>query len=197
MKRQPETASNERRKTLKLEIVHTDLCGPLQPSREGFKYILTFIDDFSRMTWVYLLRKKSDTFSIFLEWQAMVERQSGERVKILRSDKDGEYMAGDFRAYFSQKGICSEFSQAGTPSQNGVAERYNQTLLYDVASMLHGANVSGFLWSEAVMNANHTRMRGPHSALDTTPFEQWHGRAPSCKHTRAFGCRVKRNFERN
>ena len=75
-----------------LEIVHTDLCCPMQTkSLGGSHYFLTFIDDYSRKTWVYFLMKKYETFSKFEEFKAMVEKQSGHQIKILRSDRGGEY----------------------------------------------------------------------------------------------------------
>ncbi|KAM1746866.1 hypothetical protein ACFX11_013456 [Malus domestica] len=67
-----------------LELIHTDVCGPMNTSTQvGNKYFLVFVDDYSRMTWVYFLRQKSEVFSIFKKFQAMVERQSGYLIKVL------------------------------------------------------------------------------------------------------------------
>jgi hypothetical protein len=75
-----------------LELVHTDLCGPMQiKSLGGSYYFLTFIDDYNRKTWVYFLAKKYETFDKFREFKAMVEKQSGHQIKVLRSDRGGEY----------------------------------------------------------------------------------------------------------
>ena len=75
-----------------LEIVHIELCGPMQTkSLGGNYYFLTFIDDYSRKIWVYFLSTKSETFSKFKEFKAMVKKQSGHQIKILRSDRGGEY----------------------------------------------------------------------------------------------------------
>jgi hypothetical protein len=74
-----------------LEIVHTDLCGPMKkPSLGGRVYFLTFIDDYSRKTWVYFLKHKSETFEKFKEFKVLVEKQSGLSIKILRLDRGGE-----------------------------------------------------------------------------------------------------------
>ena len=75
-----------------LELVHSDLCGPL-PSASffGFKYFLTFIDDYSRRTWVYFLKLKSEVFNMFLAYKALVEKQSGHQIIKLRSE-NGENM---------------------------------------------------------------------------------------------------------
>ena len=74
--------------------MHTDICGPMQvPSLGGSIYFLTFIDDFSRKTWVYFLKYKFETFSKFKEFKAFVEKQSGLSIKVLRLDRGGEYMS--------------------------------------------------------------------------------------------------------
>ena len=73
-----------------IEIVHTDLCGPIQTQSIGDSfYFLTFIDDFSRKIWIYFLRHKSETFSKFKEFKALIEKQSGKSIKMLRSDGGG------------------------------------------------------------------------------------------------------------
>ena len=71
-----------------LELVHTDLCGPFSTeSQAGNKYFITFIDDFSRYCWVYFLRQKNQAFSCFKQFKSLVEANSGERLKCLRSDR--------------------------------------------------------------------------------------------------------------
>ena len=89
-----------------LEIVHSDICGPMKtPSLGGSIYFLTFIDDFSRKTWVYFLKYKSETFGKFKEFKAFVEKQSGFPIKVLRSDRGGEYKSNEFLDYCRYHGI--------------------------------------------------------------------------------------------
>ena len=77
-----------------LEIVHSDLCGPMQtPSLVGSHYMLTFIDDYTRETWVYFLKLKSEVFEKFCHFKALVENQSGQHIKVLRTDRGGEYIS--------------------------------------------------------------------------------------------------------
>jgi hypothetical protein len=74
-----------------LEILHTDLCGPMQtPSLTGCVYFMTFIDDFIRKTWLYLLKQNSEAFDVFKKFKSMVENESGQTIKILRSDRGGQ-----------------------------------------------------------------------------------------------------------
>ena len=76
-----------------LELVHSDLCGSLpSASFSGFKYFLTFIDDYSRFTWVYFLKIKSKVFNMFLAYKALVEKQFGYQIIKLRSNNGGEYV---------------------------------------------------------------------------------------------------------
>ena len=92
--------------TRPLELVHSDLCGPFpHPSLQGSRYILTFIDDFSRRSWVYFLAIKSDTFKIFCEFLHMVERETSQKLSCLRSDRGGEYLSQEFRTFCLHNGI--------------------------------------------------------------------------------------------
>jgi hypothetical protein len=80
-----------------LELVHTDLCRPMQKnSIGGSVYFLTFIDDFTRKIWIYFLKHKSETFAKFKEFKAEAEKQSGKYLKVLGSDGGGEYSSKEF-----------------------------------------------------------------------------------------------------
>ena len=94
------------REKASLEIVHSDLCGPMQtPSLANSHYILTFIDDFTRKTWVYFLKNKSEVFEKFGNFKALVENQSGLHIKVLRSDRGGEYISKYFLHFCRENGI--------------------------------------------------------------------------------------------
>ena len=80
-----------------LHLVHSDLCGPLSsPSFSGCKCFLTFIDDFSRRTWAYFLKLKSEVFNKFLAYKAVVENQSRHQIQRLRTDNGGKYVNNNF-----------------------------------------------------------------------------------------------------
>ncbi|KAI5330256.1 hypothetical protein L3X38_029654 [Prunus dulcis] len=121
-----------------LELVHTDICGPMQiASMSENRYFLLFIDDYTRMVWVYFLRNKSNAFECFKKFKAMTELQSGHKVKSLRSDRGGEFMSNEFLTYCSEAGIQRQLTVAYSPQQNGVAERKNRTVIEMAKSMLH------------------------------------------------------------
>jgi transposase InsO family protein len=155
----------------------------------GAKYFLTFIDDFSRKVWVYSLRLKSEVLERFKEWKALVENQSGHKVKVLRSDNGGEYTSKAFDEFLRTHGIARNTSAPYTPQQNGVAERANRTLVEMGRSMLYAQGLQRELWAEAVQTAAYTRNRCPTRAVKgMTPEEAWSGKRPHISHMRVFGC---------
>ena len=114
-----------------------DVCGPMSTQEKGgYKYFITFMDDYSRNGYVYLMKRKFETFEKFKEFRAEVENQLSKRTKAIQSDRDGEYLLGDFKDYLTENGIISQLTTLGAPQQNGVAERRNMTLLDMVRSMM-------------------------------------------------------------
>ncbi|KAG2947795.1 hypothetical protein PC119_g28461 [Phytophthora cactorum] len=111
-----------------LEVVHSDVCGPMQtPTFGGKRYFVTFIDDKSHFCVVYLLRNKSEVAAKFAEFVVFAETQTGKRVKTLRSDNGGEYTSSTMAKFCSDRGIVQKFTPPYTPQLNGVAERMNRT----------------------------------------------------------------------
>ncbi|XP_061349454.1 uncharacterized protein LOC133294723 [Gastrolobium bilobum] len=102
-----------------LHLVHSDIAGPFDiPSLGGNKYYITFIDDFSRKAWVYILKEKSEALEKFKEFKAMTEKQSGQYLKTLRIDRGGEYTSKLFEEFCRQHGIIHQLTAAYTPQQN-------------------------------------------------------------------------------
>ncbi|KAJ9685079.1 hypothetical protein PVL29_017204 [Vitis rotundifolia] len=105
------------------ELVHTDVWGPCRTaSTLGFKYFVTFIDDYSRCTWLFLMKNRAELFSIFQKFYAEIQTQFNISIRVLRSDNAGEYFSTPFTSFMSQHGIIHQSSCAHTPQQNGVAE---------------------------------------------------------------------------
>ena len=175
-----------------LSLVHSDLMGPITPATIGQKrYVLTFIDDRSRRAWIYLLKTKDETFSHFISWKAEAENQTGKKLKILRSDNGGEYLAKQFKQFREMHGILHETSTPHTPQQNGVAERYNRTLMDTVRSMMHGAGLKKHFWGEAIQTANYLRNISPTKGLkeNVTPYDAYGGKKPTVDNLRVWGCK--------
>lgn len=169
-----------------LDLVHTDVCGPMQTtSPSGKRYILTFIDDFSRFTMIYLLREKSEVKEKFKEYVAMVKNKFSCKPKILRSDRGGEYFGA--AEYIRSEGIQIQYTAPYTPEQNGVAERKNRTLVEMARCMLVDAGLPYMFWAEAVNMANYLQNRLPSRSIKATPYELWNDVKPELKHRVAFG----------
>jgi transposase InsO family protein len=178
-----------RRSTELLELVHSDICGEISPNTiSGFKYFISFIDDKSRYGYVKLLERKSDAFEAFKEFKAKAELETGKKIKVLRTDNGGEYIGEKFEEFLASHGIKHELTTPYTPEQNGLAERYNRTIVEAVRSMLFDMGMSKQFWGEAVMTAVYTRNRSPSRAIDNvTPYSIYKGRNPNVSHFRVFG----------
>ena len=136
MTKRPFNAKGRRAHEL-LELVHTDICGPISTqAKGGYEYFVTFTNDYSKYGYVYLMRWKFEAFEKFKEFRAEVENQLGKQIKAIRSDCGGEYLLGDFKDYLTQNGIVSQLTARGTPQKNGVVERRNRTLLEMVKSIM-------------------------------------------------------------
>jgi transposase InsO family protein len=150
-----------------LELIHTNVCGPMKnASISGNKYFLTFIDDYSKMCWLYFMRFKSEVFNIFKKFKAMVELQSGYQIKKIRSDRGGEYTSLEFNAFCEELGLERQLTVAYTPQQNGTAERNNRTIVEMAKSMLHEKKMPYSFSGEVVNTAVYILNRCPTKALE-------------------------------
>ncbi|WKA02171.1 hypothetical protein VitviT2T_020389 [Vitis vinifera] len=179
-----------------LEIIHTDICS-LDMDSHGQKYFISFIDDFSRYMYLYILHNKNEALDVFKVFKAEVEKQYGKQIKIVRSDRGGEYYGryledgqspGPFAKFLQEHGIVAQYTMPGSPDQNGVAERRNRTLLDMVRSMLSSSKLPKFLWTEALKTAVYILNRVPTKVVPKTPFELLKGWKPSLRHMRVWGC---------
>uniref|UniRef100_A0A2N9GEG7 Retrovirus-related Pol polyprotein from transposon TNT 1-94 n=1 Tax=Fagus sylvatica TaxID=28930 RepID=A0A2N9GEG7_FAGSY len=181
-----------------LEIIHTDICSPDMDSH-GQKYFISFIDDYSRYMYLYMLYNKNEALDAFKIFKAEVEKQCGKQIKIVRSDRGGEYYGRytedgqaprPFAKFLQEHGIVAQYTMPGSLDQNGVVERRNRTLLDMVRSMLSSSNLPKSLWAEALKTAVYILNRVPTKAVPKTPFELWKGWKPSLRHMR-LGMPVK------
>ena len=188
--RTPFPKNDSKRERMPFELIHSDICGKLNPlSLGGGQYFVTFIDDASRYTWVYILKNKSEVFSIFKDWKKLVENQYGVKIKILRSDNGGEYTSNEFEMFLKKEGILHHKTVPKNPEQNGVSERYNRTIIEGIRSMLSGSKLPKEYWAEALSTAVYTRNRCTSTIIgNKTPYEILNGRKPNVKHLKVFGC---------
>ncbi|KAH9670830.1 hypothetical protein KPL70_017126 [Citrus sinensis] len=142
-----------------LELIHTDVCGPFKPNSLGkSNYFILFIDDFSRKTWVYFLKQKSEVFEAFKKFKAAVEKESEYQIKAMRSDRGGEFTSKEFLEFCEANGIQRPLTVPRSPQQNGVAERKNRTILDMARSMLKSKRLPKEFWAEAVAYENRAKL---------------------------------------
>jgi len=125
MTKSPFIESGERASEL-LGLIHTDVCGPMKiQAKGGYSYFITFTDDMSRFGFLYLMKHKSESFEMFKRFRCEVEKQTGKSIKMLRSDRGGEYLSDNFIDYLKENGILSQWTPPGTPQQSGRSLRSN------------------------------------------------------------------------
>lgn len=177
------------RATTRLQLVHSDVCQLPHRARDGSWYFVTFLDDFSKYSVVYFIRNKSDVYHCFLHFIQTAERETGCKVQNLRTDNGGEYVSSLMKARCRTLGIKHIIGPPHTPQLNGVAERYNQTLLDRLKPALKSSPFHHDFWTDAAAHAVWTTNRAP-TQTNTgflTPFELYTGSQPNFRHVQTFG----------
>ncbi|KAJ9542902.1 LOW QUALITY PROTEIN: hypothetical protein OSB04_029408 [Centaurea solstitialis] len=124
------------------QLVHSNVWGPCPvTSKTGFRYFVTFVDDYSRVTWLYLMKNQSEVFNHLCSFHSKIKTQFQTSIKTLRSDNAKEYLSQSVQSYMLQQGIIHESSCVDTPAQNGVAERKNHHLLEVARALLFQISV--------------------------------------------------------
>ncbi|KAD3336445.1 hypothetical protein E3N88_31964 [Mikania micrantha] len=163
-----------------LELIHTDICGPFPAGIGGRKSFISFIDDYSRYMYLYLIHEKFEYLETFKNFKAEVENQLDRKIKVVRSDRGGEYYErhtdvgqspGLFYEFCKSQGIVNQYTMPRTPQQNSVAKRRNRALMDMARSMLSNCNLPEFLWTEALKIAVRILNRFPSKSIPKTPFE--------------------------
>ncbi|GJT41046.1 retrotransposon protein, putative, ty1-copia subclass [Tanacetum coccineum] len=175
MARKPYSHQVKRDKDL-LGLIHTDVCDPCRTvSRQGASCFVTFTNDFSRYSYVYLLKHKHEVFETFKVFQRDVENQLEKTIKLLRSDRGGEYMSQDFLDHLKEHGIISHRTPSYTPQHNGVSERKNRTLLDMVRSMISQTTLPKSFWDYALESVVRILNMVPTKKVEKTPYEETMG----------------------
>ena len=158
-----------------LELIHSDIYDlKFIQTRGGKKYFLTLIDDCIRYCYVYLLRSKDEALEMFQHFKNEVENQLDRKIKVIRSDRGGEYEA-PFGDFCSQHGIIHQTTTPYSPQQNGVVECKNITLKEMMKALLLSSGLPQNLWGEEILSANYILNRIPHKKTNKSPYELWKG----------------------
>ncbi|KAG8493957.1 hypothetical protein CXB51_011293 [Gossypium anomalum] len=174
----------------RLQLIHTDVCGPMKTlSLNDSRYFILSIDDYLRYYWIYFLKHKSEVASVFWKFKAAAETETSCKLKTLRSDNGTEYTSAMFQGFCDKVGIKHQLINIYTLQQNGVSKRKNRSLMDMAKCLLFERNLPKTLWAEAVNTAVYLQNRLPTKALvHKTPFKAWFGFKPSIAHLRVFGC---------
>ena len=174
-----------------LEKVHCDLWGPAPTmSVQGFRFYVIFVDHWSRYCWIYPMKYKSEFYSIFCKFQALVENQLRCRIGTFQCDGGGEFISSTFLEHLQKDGIKQQMSCPYTPEQNGLAERKHRHITELGLSMMFDSKTPLKFWVEAFFTAVFLANLLPTSTLPNhqTPYQKLFGKRAEYTFLRTFGC---------
>jgi hypothetical protein len=176
------------RSTRPLELVFSDVWGPAPTSVGGYSYYISFIDDYNKFTWLYLLRDRTEVQRIFLQFQAHVERLLDAKIKCVQSDWGGEYQKLH-NQFFRSLGISHHVSCPHTHQQNGSVERKHRHIVETGLSLLAHASMPIKFWDEAFVTAAYLINWLLTRVIDNLcPLERLFKAPPNYNMLRIFGC---------
>nr|XP_016456703.1 PREDICTED: uncharacterized protein LOC107780652 [Nicotiana tabacum] len=179
------------------QLVHIDLCGLYHTATYNeFRYFLTIVDDYSRVTWTHLLSCKGNAFSIIKSFIAMVCTQFYASIETIRTDNAFELgSAHSHASYLTSLGISHQISCPHTPQQNGIVERKHTHLLETARALLFQSKLPAKYWEECVLTATYLINILPSTILSNkTPYEVLLDHPPKYGHLRSFGCLAYATF---
>ena len=179
--------------TEKLERVHMDLWGPVEPSMQGMRYMLTITDQATGRVWVYFSRDKMRIIDKIKAWVVVAEAEcrqygKGEKVLAVRFDRGKEFLNEAMKVFCTGRAIRIEPTVGYHPEGNGISERSMRTISERGAAMRHEMDLPAGYWEFSNATAAYLRNRGVVSGMTKSPWELWRGEKPRARHLRVFGC---------
>jgi hypothetical protein len=172
-----------------LELVHSDIWTSPVISISGCKYYGIFVDDFSRYSWLFPLKQKSDIFECFIKFKCLIENLLSCKIKQFQTDGGGEYTSHLFKQYLSKHGIHHRITCPHTSQQNGIAERKHRHVIETGLALLAQSHLPPKYWVEACLTAVYLINRMPSYTLhNSTPYTKLFRAEPSYSDLRVFGC---------
>ena len=158
-------------------------------SIDGYKWTATYLNDHTRYGMMFFLKHKDEQFDAFKTYKAWAERQTGRKLKTIRTDRGSEFLLKEQKCYPQEHGIEHQTSMPYSPQQNGRAEHFQQTIINKAESMRHAAGLSDGFWKHAVGTTVHVyNVTLISKAKFLTPKEMGNGSKPDISHLRIFGC---------
>ncbi|CAK1360853.1 unnamed protein product [Cercospora beticola] len=178
-----------------LDKVACDICGPIEPpTNRGYRYFISFIDNYTRYIEANLISRKSKAFSCFRDFKLRAENSDSNssnkrpRLKVLKSDNAKELVSSKVETLLKNSGVKHELSSPYNPEQNGLIERPNRTLLGEIRALLLESGLPKTFWGEALEAAVFLYNRTPHSSLGfKSPYELRYNKPPNLDNIRIFG----------
>ena len=160
-----------------LDLIHNDICDlKFVQTIGGNKYFITFVDDNTKYCYVYLLKSEDEAIEKFVLYKIEVENQLNKKIKVLRSDRGGEYET-PFVDIYAQPRIINETTTPYSPQSNGVpSEKKKHTLKEMMEGMLIRSGLPQNIWGEAILFANYLLNKVPKKKAEETPYVLWRGR---------------------
>ncbi|KAJ9531058.1 hypothetical protein QJQ45_000948 [Haematococcus lacustris] len=185
---EPQHAGLSRPAQQVLELVHSDVCGPMEVAAlDGSLYYVSLLDDYSKLLAVTLIKQKSDAAAAIIDMVTALERQTGSKLKALRSDRGGEYTGGELQRWMRTQGVVHQMTAPYSPEMNGSAERVNRTVLNMVRTMMDAVSAPKLLWGEAAKAAAMIHNVSSVSGQPSTPWEMAFKVKPDVAHLRVWG----------
>ena len=160
-------------------------------TRGGKRFYITFIDDYSRYTIIYLLRNKDEAKDVFIKYKNEVKNQLSKKIKRIRTDRGGEYESNLFNSFCEDHGIIHGTTLPYSPKSNKVVERKNRTLIEMMNAILVSSGAPLNLWGEAILSACHIQNKIPYKKTGKNPYELWKGYAPNIAYLKVWRCLAK------
>lgn len=181
---------SETRTKRPLELVHSDVCGPVETQTwDDKKYILTMLDDYTHFTVIYLLQNKYEAADTIKEYVKYAEARWNTKLARLRCDNGREHANKNLQNWCKGNGIQMDFTVPSyTPQLNRKAERLNRTLLEKTRALLTESRLKKEMWGEVAYTATYLLNRSPTKLLKVTPYEMWNKKKPNLNSLKIFGC---------
>ncbi|KAD4585815.1 hypothetical protein E3N88_23416 [Mikania micrantha] len=173
--------------TKPLQLIYSDVWGPVEKSIDGFTYYVIFVDFHTKYIWLYPMKHKSDVSNLFPQFKVLVEKFFQTPLISIFTDNGGEYIG--LTTYLQSQGISHFTTPPHTPEQNGVAERRHRHIVETGLSLLHHARLPLTFWTHAFQTAVYLINRLPTPILDfKTPYTLLFHKKPTYTKLKPFGC---------
>jgi len=188
MKRKPQNKEMPKASDI-LEVIHSDI--PINDSINGMRFVITFIDEKSHKSWIFLMKRKSEAIDIIKFLKYLNNLFNDKKVKIFKSDNAREYKNKRIISFCEDNVIAKIYSPPYNPENNGIVERFNQTLISCTKTQLSLSKLSENFWDYAITYGNYLYNKTPHQiSNNNVPDECFYNRKVKLDHLRTFGCIV-------